>query len=132
MKSHRTFRIDKIFGLATLISIMAMAIMIYNDYFKGTVDISGVFGKDSQEETRTSEYLNDKSTEQTTEPENDRIVICLDAAKGGSESGLMSGSKKEKDIASYICNKLPSKNFLANYCYYAYILFHTFLLSSNF
>lgn len=98
MKSHRTFRIDKIFGLATLISIMAMAIMIYNDYFKGTVDISGIFGKDSQEETRTSEYLNDKSTEQTTEPENDRIVICLDAAKGGSESGLMSGSKKEKDI----------------------------------
>ena len=45
MKSHRTFRIDKIFGLATLISIIAMAIMIYNDYFKGTVDISGVFGK---------------------------------------------------------------------------------------
>ena len=51
MKRQKTFRIDKLFGLATLICLLAIALMVYNDFFKDTVSEGNVIGKETESET---------------------------------------------------------------------------------
>ena len=58
MKHRKTFRIDKLFGLATLVCLLVITLMVYNDFFKDTVSEGNVIGKETESETRTSGYLN--------------------------------------------------------------------------
>ena len=92
MKGHRTFRIDKLFGLATLVCILVTALMIYNDFFKG-VEIGSGTEKETQTETRTNSG-SDKKENVSKSTKN--ITVCIDAAKGGKDAGL--NGKNEKDI----------------------------------
>ena len=59
MKHRKTFRIDKLFGLATLVCLLVITLMVYNDFFKDTVSEGNDIGKETESETRTSVYLND-------------------------------------------------------------------------
>lgn len=94
MKNHKTFRIDKIFGLATLICVMIIAFMVYNDFFK-SVSVSSDTEKETQAETKKNENIG--KTENTSR-QTRNITVCLDAAKGGKDAGLTANGKKEKDI----------------------------------
>ena len=94
MRGHKTFRIDKIFGLATLVCMLVLALMVYNDFFK-SVSISTGTEKETQNETRTNNVINE--TEKESKPAKN-ITVCLDAAKGGKDMGLSSNGKKEKNI----------------------------------
>lgn len=94
MRGHKTFRIDKIFGLATLVCMLVLALMVYNDFFK-PVSISTGTEKETQNETRTNNGINE--TEKESKPSKN-ITVCLDAAKGGKDMGLSSNGKKEKNI----------------------------------
>ena len=42
MKHRKTFRIDKLFGLATLVCLLVITLMVYNDFFKDTVSEENV------------------------------------------------------------------------------------------
>ena len=94
MRGHRTFRIDKLFGLATLVCILVTALMIYNDFFKG-VEISSGTEKETQTETRTNSG-SDKKENVSKSTKN--ITVCIDAAKGGKDAGLSANGKNEKNI----------------------------------
>ena len=92
MKDHRTFRIDKLFGLATLVCILVTALMIYNDFFKG-VEISSGTEKETQTETRTNSG-SDKKENVSKSTKN--ITVCIDAAKGGKMQDLVPMGKMKK------------------------------------
>ena len=95
MKRHKTYRIDKLFGLATLICVLAIALMVYNDFFKSTTDTGA--GKEAETQSRTSEYLNDNKNIES-KGSSSKAVVCLDPSRGGSDAGLGISGKKEKDI----------------------------------
>lgn len=97
MKHRKTFRIDKLFGLATLVCLLVITLMVYNDFFKDTVSEENVIGKETESETRTSGYLNDNKNIES-KGASSKAVVCLDASRGGLDSGLGSSGKKEKDI----------------------------------
>ena len=44
---------------ATLVCLLVITLMVYNDFFKDTVSEGNVIGKETESETRTSGYLND-------------------------------------------------------------------------
>ena len=94
MKSHKTFRIDKLFGLATLVCVLITALMVYNDFFKG-VQVSSDTEKETQTETKT-DTSSDKTESASRTTKN--ITVCLDAAKGGKETGLSANGKNEKNL----------------------------------
>lgn len=94
MKDHRTFRIDKLFGLATLVCILVTTLMIYNDFFKG-VEISSGTEKETQTETRTNSSIDKK---ENVSKSTKNITVCIDAAKGGKDAGLSANGKNEKNI----------------------------------
>ena len=48
MKHRKTFRIDKLFGLATLVCLLVITLMVYNDFFKDTVSEGNVIGKETE------------------------------------------------------------------------------------
>ena len=74
MKHRKTFRIDKLFGLATLVCLLVITLMVYNDFFKDTVSEGNVIGKETESETRTSGYLNDnKNVESIASPRRKRM-----------------------------------------------------------
>ena len=50
MKHRKTFRIDKLFGLATLVCLLVITLMVYNDFFKDTVSEGNVIGKETESE----------------------------------------------------------------------------------
>ena len=93
MKRQKTFRIDKLFGLATLICLLAIALMVYNDFFRTTTGT----GKETETQSRTSGYLNDNKNIES-KGASSKAVVCLDASRGGLDSGLGASGKKEKDI----------------------------------
>lgn len=97
MKHRKTFRIDKLFGLATLVCLLVITLMVYNDFFKDSVSEENVIGKETESETRTSGYLNDNKNIES-KGASSKAVVCLDASRGGLDSGLGSSGKKEKDI----------------------------------
>lgn len=94
MRGHKTFRIDKIFGLATLVCMLVLALMVYNDFFK-SASISADTEKETQNETRTNNGID--KTEKASKPAKN-ITVCLDAAKGGKDMGLSFNGKNEKNI----------------------------------
>ena len=55
MKHRKTFRIDKLFGLATLVCLLVITLMVYNDFFRTTTGT----GNETETQSRTSGYLND-------------------------------------------------------------------------
>lgn len=93
MKRQKTFRIDKLFGLATLICLLAIALMVYNDFFRTTTGT----GKETETQSRTSGYLNDNKNIES-KGASSKAVVCLDASRGGLDYGLGASGKKEKDI----------------------------------
>lgn len=94
MRGHKTFRIDKIFGLATLVCLLVLALMVYNDFFK-TTSISAGTEKETQKETRANSGV-DKTESGSNVSRN--ITVCLDAAKGGKDTGVSANGKNEKNI----------------------------------
>ncbi len=98
MKSHRTFRIDKIFGLATLICVLVIAYMVYNDYFK----ISSTSSSPEKQAEAAATASGGGKTSETEGTQASRttknITICIDAAKGGKETGVTASGKSEKNI----------------------------------
>ena len=73
MRGHKTFRIDKIFGLATLVCMLVLALMVYNDFFK-PVSISTGTEKETQNETRTNNVINE--TEKACQKHNCMSGCC--------------------------------------------------------
>ena len=76
MKHRKTFRIDKLFGLATLVCLLVITLMVYNDFFKDTVSEGNVIGKETESETRTSGYLNDNKNVES-KGASSKAVVCL-------------------------------------------------------
>ena len=78
MKHRKTFRIDKLFGLATLVCLLVITLMVYNDFFKDTVSEGNVIGKETESETRTSGYLNDNKNVESVliHQKLERILEC--------------------------------------------------------
>ena len=98
MKHRKTFRIDKLFGLATLVCLLVITLMVYNDFFKDTVSEENVIGKETESETRTSGYLNDNKNVES-KGASSKAVVCLDPSKG----------RKEKDINLEMALDIKSK-----------------------
>ena len=77
MKHRKTFRIDKLFGLATLVCLLVITLMVYNDFFKDTVSEGNVIGKETESETRTSGYLNDNKNVESKGASSKAFLIIL-------------------------------------------------------
>ena len=108
MKHRKTFRIDKLFGLATLVCLLVITLMVYNDFFKDTVSEGNVIGKETESETRTSGYLNDNKNVES-KGASSKAVVCLDPSKGGKDTGVSSSGRKEKDINLEMALDIKSK-----------------------
>ena len=108
MKHRKTFRIDKLFGLATLVCLLVITLMVYNDFFKDTVSEENVIGKETESETRTSGYLNDNKNVES-KGASSKAVVCLDPSKGGKDTGVSSSGRKEKDINLEMALDIKSK-----------------------
>ena len=104
MKRQKTFRIDKLFGLATLICLLAIALMVYNDFFRTTTGT----GNETETQSRTSEYLNDNKNIES-KGASSKAVVCLDPSKGGKDTGVSSSGRKEKDINLEMALDIKSK-----------------------
>ena len=117
MKHRKTFRIDKLFGLATLVCLLVITLMVYNDFFKDTVSEGNVIGKETESETRTSGYLNDNKNVESKRASSKAVVcldpskavVCLDPSKGGKDTGVSSSGRKEKDINLEMALDIKSK-----------------------
>ena len=57
MKHRKTFRIDKLFGLATLVCLLVITLMVYNDFFKDTVSEENVIGKKPRAKPEKADIL---------------------------------------------------------------------------
>ena len=108
MKRHKTFRIDKLFGLATLVCLLVIVLMVYNDFFRDSVSVGNTAGRENESETRTSGYLNDNKNVES-KSSSSKAVVCLDPSKGGKDTGLASSGRKEKDINLEMALSIKSK-----------------------
>lgn len=107
MKNHKAIRLDKFFGVAALISILVFAVMIYSDFFVSSKENTGSLsaGKDTAGGQKNSQNDQDNGTETSS----GKLTVCIDAARGGKDTGLTNGSNKEKDITLEIAGLVASK-----------------------
>lgn len=104
MKDRKPIRLDRFFGLLTLIALLAFSIMVYNDFFREkavdeseeTENLSQV----SDNKNRDKDKEENKSTEEDVvyEKTSKKVTVCLDPAKGGDEKGVPAGKYFEKNI----------------------------------
>ena len=90
MKRQKTFRIDKLFGLATLICLLAIALMVYNDFFRTTTGT----GNETETQSRTSGYLNDNKNIESKGASSKAVVLMRQEEVRIPDSGHQERKKK--------------------------------------